>query len=104
MVQAFKLAGLEMDAENQRIRGLRDRLWAGLSQIPRVVLNGNMQQRVPHNLNVSFDYVEGESLIMALKDLAVSSGSGSTSARLEPSYVFRGQGRSEQLEQRSIRF
>src|SRR3546814_11565458 len=90
MGQAFKLAGLEMDAENQRIRGLRDRLWAGLSQIPRVFLNGNMQQRVPHNLNVSFDYVEGESLIMALKDLAVSSGSACTSASLEPSRTEEG--------------
>ncbi|MFW7341220.1 IscS subfamily cysteine desulfurase [Pollutimonas sp. H1-120] len=104
MGQAFELARLEMDQENQRIRGLRDRLWAGLSQIPEICLNGHFQQRVPHNLNVSFSYVEGESLIMALKDLAVSSGSACTSASLEPSYVLRALGRSDELAHSSIRF
>ncbi|UYO95198.1 IscS subfamily cysteine desulfurase [Pollutimonas sp. M17] len=104
MGQAFELARLEMDAELQRIRVLRDRLWAGLSQIPEIHLNGHARQRVPHNLNVSFDYVEGESLIMSLKDLAVSSGSACTSASLEPSYVLRALGRSDELAHSSIRF
>src|SRR5690606_4749063 len=104
MGQAFELARLEMDAELQRIRVLRDRLWAGLSQIPEIHLNGHVRQRVPHNLNVSFDYVEGESLIMSLKDLAVSSGSACTSASLEPSYVLRALGRSDELAHSSIRF
>lgn len=104
MGQAFELARLEMEHENQRIRGLRDRLWAGLSQIPEIYLNGHFQQRVPHNLNVSFNYIQGESLIMALKDLAVSSGSACTSASLEPSYVLRALGRSDELAHSSIRF
>lgn len=101
---AFRLARLEMAAENERIRGLRDRLWKGLSQIEEVYVNGDMEQRVPHNLNVSFNFVEGESLIMAIKDVAVSSGSACTSASLEPSYVLRALGRSDELAHSSIRF
>ncbi len=104
MGEAFRLARLEMAAENERIRGLRDRLWAGLKQIDEVYLNGDMDSRVPHNLNVSFNYVEGESLIMAIKELAVSSGSACTSASLEPSYVLRALGRSDELAHSSIRF
>lgn len=104
MGQAFYLAGLEMAAENQRIKGLQQRLWAGLSQLDAVYLNGDLQQRVAHNLNVSFDYVEGEALIMALDQLAVSSGSACTSASLEPSYVLRALGRSDELAHSSIRF
>ncbi|NBN93399.1 MAG: aminotransferase class V-fold PLP-dependent enzyme, partial [Betaproteobacteria bacterium] len=83
---------------------LRDRLWAGLSTMDEVYLNGSLEQRVPHNLNVSFAYVEGESLIMAIKDIAVSSGSACTSASLEPSYVLRALGRSDELAHSSIRF
>jgi cysteine desulfurase len=104
MGEAFRLAKLEMKAENERIRMLRDRLWRGLSQIEEVYVNGDMERRVPHNLNVSFNYVEGESLIMAIKDLAVSSGSACTSASLEPSYVLRALGRSDELAHSSIRF
>jgi cysteine desulfurase len=104
MGEAFRLAKLEMKAENERIRMLRDRLWRGLSQIEEVYVNGDMDRRVPHNLNVSFNYVEGESLIMAIKDLAVSSGSACTSASLEPSYVLRALGRSDELAHSSIRF
>ncbi|MEI7444795.1 MAG: IscS subfamily cysteine desulfurase [Burkholderiales bacterium] len=104
MGEAFRLAKVEMKAENERIRMLRDRLWAGLSRIEEVYLNGDMERRVPHNLNVSFNYVEGESLIMAIKDLAVSSGSACTSASLEPSYVLRALGRSDELAHSSIRF
>jgi len=104
MGEAFRLAGEEMQAENARIRALRDRLWAGLSQIDEVYLNGDMDMRVPHNLNVSFNYVEGESLIMAIKELAVSSGSACTSASLEPSYVLRALGRNDELAHSSIRF
>jgi cysteine desulfurase len=83
---------------------LRDRLWAGLSTMDEVFLNGSLEQRVPHNLNISFAYVEGESLIMAIKDIAVSSGSACTSASLEPSYVLRALGRSDELAHSSIRF
>ena len=83
---------------------LRDKLWTGLSEIEEVYLNGDMEQRVPHNLNVSFNFVEGESLIMAIKDVAVSSGSACTSASLEPSYVLRALGRSDELAHSSIRF
>jgi len=90
--------------ENERIRMLRDRLWKGLSEIDEVYLNGDLEQRVPHNLNVSFNFVEGESLIMAIKDVAVSSGSACTSASLEPSYVLRALGRSDELAHSSIRF
>ncbi|AHC48192.1 IscS subfamily cysteine desulfurase [Achromobacter xylosoxidans] len=104
MGEAFRLAREEMGTENERIRMLRDRLWAGLSQIEEVYLNGDMDQRVPHNLNVSFNYVEGESLIMAIKELAVSSGSACTSASLEPSYVLRALGRNDELAHSSIRF
>jgi len=104
MGEAFRLAGLEMAAENERIRMLRDRLWKGLQSIEAVYLNGNLEHRVPHNLNVSFNYVEGESLLMAVKDIAVSSGSACTSASLEPSYVLRALGRSDELAHSSIRF
>ncbi len=101
---AFELARTEMAVENDRIRMLRDRLWAGLSTIDAVYLNGDLERRVPHNLNVSFNYVEGESLLMAIKDIAVSSGSACTSASLEPSYVLRALGRSDELAHSSIRF
>ncbi|MBM5571451.1 MULTISPECIES: IscS subfamily cysteine desulfurase [Deefgea] len=104
MGEAFKIAREDMVEENQRIGALRDRLWNGLKEIEETHLNGDMEQRVPHNLNVSFNYVEGESLIMALKDLAVSSGSACTSASLEPSYVLRALGRSDELAHSSIRF
>ena len=93
-----------MATENERIRKLRDRLWKGLSEIEEVYVNGDLTRRVPHNLNVSFNYVEGESLIMAVKDIAVSSGSACTSASLEPSYVLRALGRSDELAHSSIRF
>jgi cysteine desulfurase len=104
MGEAFRLAKLEMATENERIRMLRDRLWRGLSEMEEVFLNGDLDQRVPHNLNVSFNYVEGESLIMAIKEIAVSSGSACTSASLEPSYVLRALGRSDELAHSSIRF
>ncbi|MFZ9756800.1 MAG: IscS subfamily cysteine desulfurase [Burkholderiaceae bacterium] len=104
MGEAFRIAKEEMQTENERIRMLRDRLWNGLSQIEATYLNGDMTQRVPHNLNVSFNYVEGESLLMAIKDIAVSSGSACTSASLEPSYVLRALGRSDELAHSSIRF
>ena len=104
MGEAFELAHKEMATENERIRMLRDRLMAGLSDIAEIYVNGDMEHRVPHNLNVSFNYVEGESLIMAVKDLAVSSGSACTSASLEPSYVLRALGRSDELAHSSIRF
>jgi cysteine desulfurase len=104
MGEAFRLARLEMGEELPRIRRLRDRLWNGLSGIEEVYVNGSLEHRVPHNLNVSFNFVEGESLIMAVKDLAVSSGSACTSASLEPSYVLRALGRSDELAHSSIRF
>ena len=104
MGEAFRLAREEMAVENERIRMLRDRLWAGLSQIEEVYLNGDLEHRVPHNLNISFNYVEGESMIMALKDIAVSSGSACTSASFEPSYVLRALGRNDELAHSSIRF
>jgi cysteine desulfurase len=104
MGEAFRLARLEMSAENERIRMLRDRLWNGLSDIEEIYLNGDLTRRVAHNLNVSFNYVEGESLIMAVKGIAVSSGSACTSASLEPSYVLRALGRSDELAHSSIRF
>jgi cysteine desulfurase len=104
MGEAFRIAQEEMAIENERIRMLRDRLYNGLKDIEEVHLNGDMDQRVPHNLNVSFNFVEGESLIMAIKDLAVSSGSACTSASLEPSYVLRALGRSDELAHSSIRF
>jgi cysteine desulfurase len=102
--EAARIARLEMAADNERIRGLRDRLWRGLSSMEEVVVNGDMERRIPGNLNVSFNYVEGESLIMAIKDIAVSSGSACTSASLEPSYVLRALGRSDELAHSSIRF
>jgi cysteine desulfurase len=101
---ALRLAGEQMAAENARILALRNRLWAGLSQLEEVYLNGDLEQRVAGNLNVSFNFVEGESLIMALKDIAVSSGSACTSASLEPSYVLRALGRNDELAHSSIRF
>jgi cysteine desulfurase len=104
MGEAFRLAKLEMATENERIRMLRDKLWKGLSTIEEVYINGDLERRVPHNLNVSFNYVEGESLIMAIKEVAVSSGSACTSASLEPSYVLRALGRSDELAHSSIRF
>ncbi|NBW46226.1 MAG: IscS subfamily cysteine desulfurase [Betaproteobacteria bacterium] len=104
MGEAFRLARLEMAVENDRIRMLRDRLWSGLSTMDEVFLNGHLEHRVPHNLNVSFAFVEGESLIMAIKEIAVSSGSACTSASLEPSYVLRALGRSDELAHSSIRF
>ncbi len=104
MGEAFRLAREEMGTENERVRMLRDRLLAGLSQIEEVYVNGSMEHRVPHNLNISFNYVEGESLIMAIKELAVSSGSACTSASLEPSYVLRALGRNDELAHSSIRF
>jgi cysteine desulfurase len=103
MGEAFRLAKVEMGTENERIRMLRDRLYSGLKDIPEIFINGDMEQRVPHNLNVSFNYVEGESLIMGVKDVAVSSGSACTSASLEPSYVLRALGRSDELAHSSIR-
>ena len=104
MGEAFRIAKEEMSSDNERIRALRDQLWSGLSEIPEVYLNGDMHRRVPHNLNVSFNFVEGESLIMAIKEVAVSSGSACTSASLEPSYVLRALGRSDELAHSSIRF
>jgi len=104
MGEAFRLAKLEMATENERIRALRDRLWKGFSEMEAVFLNGDMDHRVPHNLNISFNFVEGESLLMGIKDVAVSSGSACTSASLEPSYVLRALGRSDELAHSSIRF
>jgi cysteine desulfurase len=104
MGEAFRLAKEEMQSELDRVRALRDRLAKGLMEIEEVYINGDMEHRVPHNLNVSFNYVEGESLIMAVKDIAVSSGSACTSASLEPSYVLRALGRSDELAHSSIRF
>lgn len=104
MGEAFRLAREEMDSENVRILQLRERLLKGLQQIDEVYVNGDLEHRVAHNLNISFNFVEGESLIMAVKDIAVSSGSACTSASLEPSYVLRALGRSDELAHSSIRF
>lgn len=104
MGEAFRIAREEMHEENLRIAALRDRLWKGLAGMEQVFVNGDAVQRVPHNLNVSFNYVEGESLIMALKDMAVSSGSACTSASLEPSYVLRALGLNDEMAHSSIRF
>ena len=104
MGEAFRIAAEEMATENERIRMLRDRLHNGLKEIEEVYVNGDMENRVPHNLNISFSFVEGESLIMAIKDLAVSSGSACTSASLEPSYVLKSLGHSDELAHSSIRF
>lgn len=104
MGEACRIAKEEMATEMARIGKLRDRLWQGLKDIEEVYINGDIQQRVAGNLNVSFNFVEGESLIMALKDIAVSSGSACTSASLEPSYVLRAIGRPDELAHSSIRF
>jgi cysteine desulfurase len=104
MGEAFRIARLEMANENERIRMLRDRLLAGVRDLEEVYVNGDLEHRVPHNLNVSFNFVEGESLIMGVKELAVSSGSACTSASLEPSYVLRALGRNDELAHSSIRF
>ncbi len=104
MGEAFRLAREEMATENERIRMLRDRLLRGLQDMEETYVNGDMEKRVPHNLNISFNFVEGESLIMAVKDVAVSSGSACTSASLEPSYVLRALGRNDELAHSSIRF
>jgi cysteine desulfurase len=104
MGEAFRIAKLEMSAESERIRALRDRLFAGFKDMEEVYVNGDMERRIPGNLNISFNFVEGESLIMGIKDVAVSSGSACTSASLEPSYVLRALGRSDELAHSSIRF
>src|SRR6202049_1816633 len=104
MGEASRLARLEMATENERIRMLRDKLLAGFKDMEEIYVNGDLEHRVPHNLNVSFNYVEGESLIMGMKELAVSSGSACTSASLEPSYVLRALGRNDELAHSSIRF
>jgi len=104
MGESFRLAREEMATELPRIRALQQRLLKGLQEIEATYVNGDLENRVPHNLNVSFNYVEGESLIMAIKDIAVSSGSACTSASLEPSYVLRALGRSDELAHSSIRF
>ena len=101
--EAARLAKLEMASDNERVRALRDRLLNSLKDIEEVYVNGDLERRIPHNLNVSFNFVEGESLIMAVKDIAVSSGSACTSASLEPSYVLRALGRSDELAHSSIR-
>ncbi|MDN7776382.1 IscS subfamily cysteine desulfurase [Burkholderia orbicola] len=104
MGEAFRLAKEEMAEESRRVGALRDRLLAGLSTLDEVYVNGDLARRIPHNLNVSFNFVEGESLIMGIKGVAVSSGSACTSASLEPSYVLRALGRSDELAHSSIRF
>jgi cysteine desulfurase len=103
MGEAYRLAKAEMATENVRIRALHDRMLAGLKDVEQVFINGHVDKRVPHNLNMSFNYVEGESLIMGIKGLAVSSGSACTSASLEPSYVLRALGRSDELAHSSLR-
>lgn len=104
MGEAFRIAKEEMASELPRMKALRDRLLNGLKAIDEIYVNGDLEKRIPHNLNVSFNFVEGESLIMAVKDIAVSSGSACTSASLEPSYVLRALGRSDELAHSSIRF
>jgi cysteine desulfurase len=103
MGEAFAIAQAEMGAESERIHALHKRLVDGLTTIEQVFINGDLERRVPHNLNISFNYVEGESLIMGIKGLAVSSGSACTSASLEPSYVLRALGRSDELAHSSLR-
>ena len=103
MGEAFRIARVEMASENERIRGLQQRLLRGFADIEQVFINGNLDHRVPHNVNASFNYVEGESLIMGIKGIAVSSGSACTSASLEPSYVLRALGRSDELAHSSLR-
>jgi cysteine desulfurase len=104
MGEAFRIASEEMEEENKRILALRNRLWDGLKDMEEVYINGDIDQRIPGNINISFNFVEGESLLMALKDLAISSGSACTSASLEPSYVLRALGRNDELAHSSIRF
>ncbi|PHM73607.1 IscS subfamily cysteine desulfurase [Xenorhabdus kozodoii] len=104
MGEAYRIAKAELESEAERLRGLRLRLWNGIKDIEEVYLNGDLEQGAPHILNVSFNYVEGESLMMSLKDLAVSSGSACTSASLEPSYVLRALGMNDELAHSSIRF
>ena len=104
MGEAFRIAREEMETENAHIKKLQSRLLSGLTEIEETYVNGDIEKRVPHNLNISFNYVEGESLIMAIKGIAVSSGSACTSASLEPSYVLRALGRSDELAHSSIRF
>ena len=104
MGEAFRIAREEMETENAHIKKLQLRLLSGLTEIEETYVNGDIEKRVPHNLNISFNYVEGESLIMAIKGIAVSSGSACTSASLEPSYVLRALGRSDELAHSSIRF
>jgi cysteine desulfurase len=101
--EAARLAKLEMGAENERVRSLRDKLWSSIKDMEEVYVNGDLERRIPGNLNVSFNFVEGESLVMAVKDIAVSSGSACTSASLEPSYVLRALGRNDELAHSSIR-
>jgi cysteine desulfurase len=101
--EAARLAKAEMATEGERIRALRDKLWNSIKDMEEVYVNGDLERRIPHNLNVSFNFVEGESLIMAVKDIAVSSGSACTSASLEPSYVLRALGRSDELAHSSVR-
>jgi cysteine desulfurase len=103
MGEAFRIAKLEMAEDNARVRALHERMLAGLKDVEQVFLNGHPTRRVPHNLNLSFNFVEGESLIMGVKGLAVSSGSACTSASLEPSYVLRALGRSDELAHSSLR-
>ncbi len=103
MGEAFRLAREEMENDNDKIKKLRDKLWNGLKDMEEVYLNGDLDQRIPGNLNISFNFIEGESLIMAIKDMAVSSGSACTSASLEPSYVLRALGRDDELAHSSIR-
>lgn len=104
MGEAFQIAKEEMANENERIKGLRERLWMGIKDIQEIYVNGDFDQRVPHNLNVSFNFVDGETLMIALQDMAVSSGSACTSANLEPSYVLRALGLSDELAHSAIRF
>jgi cysteine desulfurase len=101
--EAARLARQEMASDNERVRKLRDKLWNSIKDMEEVYVNGDLERRIPHNLNVSFNFVEGESLIMAVKDIAVSSGSACTSASLEPSYVLRALGRNDELAHSSIR-
>jgi cysteine desulfurase len=103
MGEAFRIARVEMGAERERIRSLQQRLMAGIADIDQVFINGDLERRVPHNVNASFNFVEGESLIMGIKGIAVSSGSACTSASLEPSYVLRALGRSDELAHSSLR-
>jgi cysteine desulfurase len=104
MGEAFRIAKEQMQQDNQRITKLRDKLYSSLQDIEEVYLNGDIEHQVPNILNISFNFVEGESLIMALKGIAVSSGSACTSASLEPSYVLRALGRNDELAHSSIRF